>query len=75
MIAYLSNEFPSEVESYVADEVEELRRQGLEILIASIRRPKNQRCNSSKLRAETLYFSSFNLWLALQAFLLLLHPV
>jgi colanic acid/amylovoran biosynthesis glycosyltransferase len=74
MIAYLSNEFPCEVEPYVMEEVEELRRYGLEVFILSIKRPKNVRQNSTKLSAETLYFSPFNLWAALQAFLLLFHP-
>ena len=74
MIAYLSNKFPCEVEPYVMDEVGELRRHGLEVLVSSIKRPKNTRHSFSKLSAETLYFWPLNPWAALQAFLLLFHP-
>lgn len=37
-IAYLANLFPSAVEPYVGDEVEELRRRGIRVVAGSIRR-------------------------------------
>ena len=40
-IAYLANQFPSEVEPYVADEVGELRRRGAIVIAGTVRTPKN----------------------------------
>lgn len=40
-IAYLANEFPSEVEPYVSDEIEELRRRGVSVVDGSVRRANN----------------------------------
>jgi colanic acid/amylovoran biosynthesis glycosyltransferase len=39
-IAYLANLFPSSVEPYVLDEIEELRSRGVRIVAGSVRRPK-----------------------------------
>lgn len=38
-VAYLANEFPSAVEPYVAEEIEELRRRGVRVVAGSVRRP------------------------------------
>jgi glycosyltransferase involved in cell wall biosynthesis len=38
-IAYLANLFPSAVEPYVVDEIDELRRRGIEVIAGSVRRP------------------------------------
>lgn len=38
-IAYLSNRFPSLVEPYVADEIGEFRRRGIEVVVCSVLRP------------------------------------
>ena len=38
-VAYLANQFPSAVEPYVAAEIEELRRRGLEVISGSALRP------------------------------------
>ncbi len=38
-VAYLSNQFPSPVESYVGEEIAELRRRGVHIITGSVRRP------------------------------------
>jgi colanic acid/amylovoran biosynthesis glycosyltransferase len=38
-IAYLANLFPSPVEPYVVDEIEELRSRGVRVIAASVRRP------------------------------------
>jgi glycosyltransferase involved in cell wall biosynthesis len=37
-VAYLANQFPSTVEPYVGDEIEELRRRGVEVIAGSVRR-------------------------------------
>jgi colanic acid/amylovoran biosynthesis glycosyltransferase len=39
-VAYLANEFPASVEPYVGQEIEELRRRGLNVIAGSVRRPK-----------------------------------
>ncbi len=38
-VAYLANQFPSPVEPYVVDEIEELRRRGVDVIAGSVRRP------------------------------------
>jgi glycosyltransferase involved in cell wall biosynthesis len=37
-VAYLANEFPSAVEPYVVEEIEELRRRGVRVIAASVRK-------------------------------------
>lgn len=39
-VAYLANQFPSELEPYVGDEIAELRRRGTVVISGSVRRPK-----------------------------------
>lgn len=38
-VAYLANEFPSAVEPYVVEEIEELRRLGVQVIACSVRKP------------------------------------
>lgn len=38
-VAYLANQFPSPVEPYVADEIEELQKRGLQVVTGTIRQP------------------------------------
>jgi colanic acid/amylovoran biosynthesis glycosyltransferase len=38
-VAYLANEFPSAVEPYVVEEIEELRRLGVRVIAGSVRKP------------------------------------
>lgn len=40
-IAYLTNQFPSEIEPYVGDEIAELRRRGTVLITGSVRSPKD----------------------------------
>jgi glycosyltransferase involved in cell wall biosynthesis len=40
-VAYLANRFPAAVEPYVADEIGELRRRGVEVIPGSIQAPKS----------------------------------
>jgi len=38
-VAYLANKFPAAVEPYVGEEIEELRRRGVEVIPTSVRQP------------------------------------
>jgi colanic acid/amylovoran biosynthesis glycosyltransferase len=38
-VAYLANQFPAAVEPYVGEEMQELRRRGIEVIAGSVRRP------------------------------------
>ena len=38
-VAYLANQFPVAVEPYVGQEIQELRRRGVEVIPGSVRRP------------------------------------
>jgi colanic acid/amylovoran biosynthesis glycosyltransferase len=40
-IAYLANRFPAAVEPYVAEEIEELRRRGVEVIQGSVQTPES----------------------------------
>ncbi len=39
-VAYLANQFPSAVEPYVVEEIEELRRRGIRVVAGSVRKPR-----------------------------------
>jgi colanic acid/amylovoran biosynthesis glycosyltransferase len=39
-VAYLANQFPSAVEPYVAEEIEELRRRGVRVITGSVRKAR-----------------------------------
>jgi colanic acid/amylovoran biosynthesis glycosyltransferase len=39
-VAYLANQFPSPVEPYVAEEIEELRRRGVRVITGSVRKAR-----------------------------------
>jgi colanic acid/amylovoran biosynthesis glycosyltransferase len=41
-IAYLANQFPSPVEPYVVEEIEELRRRGVHVVSGTVRRPESR---------------------------------
>jgi glycosyltransferase involved in cell wall biosynthesis len=67
-IAYLSNLFPSPVEPYVVDEIQELRRRGVTVIPCSARRTKPGLDSSLKLiAAETLYLQPLRISALLQA--------
>ena len=42
-ISYLANEFPSAVEPYVVEEMQELRGRGARVVTASVRRPRERK--------------------------------
>jgi hypothetical protein len=39
-VAYLANQFPSAVEPYVIEEIEELRRRGVQVIAGSVRKTR-----------------------------------
>jgi len=41
-VAYLANQFPSAVEPYVIEEIEELRRRGVRVIAGSVRKPRRE---------------------------------
>jgi len=56
-VAYLANQFPSPVEPYVAEEIQELRRRGLTVI------PCSARLNPAALDAELKSWASETLYL------------
>jgi colanic acid/amylovoran biosynthesis glycosyltransferase len=50
-VAYLANQFPSTVEPYVVEEIEELRRRGVRVIAGSVRKPKEE-ASSAKCMPE-----------------------
>ncbi len=46
-VAYLANQFPSPVEPYVAEEIEELRRRGVHVVTGSVWKPAKEESGSS----------------------------
>jgi hypothetical protein len=73
-IAYLANLFPSPVEPYVADEIQELRRRDLAVIPCSARQAGTGIDPNLKTFAdETLYLQPLRLKLAICA-ALAVHP-
>lgn len=54
-VAYLTNQFPSEVEWYVSDEIGELRRRGVRVLPCGSRSAPGGPAQFDLLRSETKY--------------------
>lgn len=46
-VAYLANQFPSAVEPYVIEEIEELRRLGVRVIAGSVRKPAPEEASAS----------------------------
>jgi len=53
-VAYLANQFPSPVEPYVADEIEELRRRGIRVITGSVRKPAEGQGRGDQPAAEII---------------------
>jgi glycosyltransferase involved in cell wall biosynthesis len=67
-VAYLANQFPSQVEPYVPSEIQELRRRGFKVIPGSARVPDT--CLDAEFRSwapETLYLQPLRLWLLVRA--------
>jgi colanic acid/amylovoran biosynthesis glycosyltransferase len=68
-VAYLANQFPSPVEPYVFEEIEQLRRRGVEVIPCSARRPDSavREPRLKSFAAETLYLQPLSLALLVRA--------
>jgi glycosyltransferase involved in cell wall biosynthesis len=72
-VAYLANEFPCAVEPYVVEEIEELRRRGVNVLTCSARRPAASMDTSVRaFAASTLYLQPVRWRLLMRALGMLL---
>jgi colanic acid/amylovoran biosynthesis glycosyltransferase len=68
-VSYFANQFPSPVEPYVFEEIEELRRRGLQIIPGSARLPDEavQELRLKSFASETLYLQPIGLGLLIRA--------
>ena len=74
-IAYLSNEFPVSVEPYVGQEIQELRKRGVNVIACSIRRSSETVGTVSASDGETLYLEPLRMGQLLRAAWLCLRNV
>jgi glycosyltransferase involved in cell wall biosynthesis len=77
-IAYLANSFPEAGESYVWEEIRELRRRGREILCCSFRRSDHVPPELSDLENETIYIQHARAWIILAGLAVVatkFHPI
>jgi len=66
-IAYLTNLFPSPLESYVVDEIHELRKRGINVLPCSVRRGTEVSSEFKSIAAETQYLQPLQPMLLIRA--------
>ena len=66
-VAYISNQFPSSVEPYVMDEIQELRRNRMEVIPCSARCCDHCEGTLKGFEDETLYLQPLRLGLLLRA--------
>jgi colanic acid/amylovoran biosynthesis glycosyltransferase len=68
-IAYFANQFPASVEPYVFEEIEELRRRGMQVIPCSVRRPDGgeQELRLQSFVSETLYLYPLGVGLLIRA--------
>jgi colanic acid/amylovoran biosynthesis glycosyltransferase len=66
-IAYLANQFPSQVEPYVPAEIRELRRRGFKVIPGSARFSSTRDSELKSFVSETVYLQSIRLWLLVRA--------
>jgi colanic acid/amylovoran biosynthesis glycosyltransferase len=52
-VAYLANQFPSAVEPYVGEEIQELRRRGVRVIQGSVRKTHATRCDPVATGSES----------------------
>jgi glycosyltransferase involved in cell wall biosynthesis len=74
-VAYLANQFPSPLEPYVMEEVEELRRRGTHVITGSVQTPKSAQTPSTTghCEPEVCVLRPLRMWLLLQALWLCVH--
>jgi colanic acid/amylovoran biosynthesis glycosyltransferase len=72
-IAYLANRFPAAVEPYVAEEIEELRRRGVEVIQGSVQTPESSLhvLPSADSGTETLCLQPVRVLILLRALVLM----
>src|SRR5208283_2174101 len=68
-VAYLANQFPAAVEPYVGEEIQELRRRGVEVIAGSVRQPDAARGGASRegLEREVLCLQPVRVLILLRA--------
>ncbi len=66
-VAYLSNEFPVSVEPYVGQEIQELRKRGVNVVACSIRRSSGTVGTAPASAGETLYLEPMRMGQLLRA--------
>jgi colanic acid/amylovoran biosynthesis glycosyltransferase len=66
-IAYLANSFPEAVETYVWEEIRELRTRGKAVVACSFRRPRQLAAQSAEMASETTYLCHLEPRFALHA--------
>ena len=66
-IAYLANAFPEPLESYVGEEIHELRKQGCQVLPCSVRRPRDFSRVQTRHTIDTRYVFPLRLWPSVKA--------
>src|SRR5437868_8028211 len=66
-IAYLANQFPSQVEPYVPAEIRELRSRGFEVIPSSARASTPLDAESESFVSETVYLQPLRPWLLVRA--------
>ena len=64
-VAYLANQFPSAVEPYVAEEIEELRRRGVRVIAGSVRQARGS--NREYRASADIVLQSLSTMVVLQA--------
>ena len=74
-VAYLGNQFPTPVEPYVIEEIEEFRDRGVPIVAGSVRRPHTpeERALARDFAAEIVFLKPLRAWLLLRAAFLCLR--
>jgi len=72
-VAYLTNEFPAAVEPYVWEEIDELRRNGMNVTPCSVWRAKNLPQELNAIASQTIYLTPLNFGIVLGAVQLYAH--
>jgi colanic acid/amylovoran biosynthesis glycosyltransferase len=66
-VAYLANQFPVAVEPYVSEEIEELRRRGVQVIAGSVRRPSATESAKVSSDQEIVGLQPVRVWTLLRA--------
>jgi colanic acid/amylovoran biosynthesis glycosyltransferase len=68
-VAYLANQFPAEVEPYVGDEIQELRRRGVAVIACSVRTPNLRKLlvPTGDPQGEVLSLQPLRVWILFRA--------